>query len=93
MIKHLILQEIWKPALEETKAVLSTSDDKEVFQVQKKSRSYETKFNFACKKCGYDSHETGFDSCPANGKKCNICGKYNHFARWCSERTGEHSKS
>uniref|UniRef100_A0AC34G7J2 Reverse transcriptase domain-containing protein n=1 Tax=Panagrolaimus sp. ES5 TaxID=591445 RepID=A0AC34G7J2_9BILA len=37
---------------------------------------------YKCKFCGGD-HVQGKSNCPANGKKCNKCGKMNHFAAVC----------
>ena len=39
----------------------------------------------SCKFCS-GSHVAG--KCPAFGKKCNNCGKKNHFAKSCFKRTG-----
>ena len=36
--------------------------------------------------CGnyeFSDHSTGSRTCPAKGKQCQQCGKYNHFARYC----------
>ena len=44
----------------------------------------------SCGNCG-GHHQPG--SCPAKGKKCNKCKKYNHFARVCrqSQRVNAHA--
>ena len=36
-----------------------------------------------CGNCGFSGHSTGSRTCPAKGKRCQQCGKYNHFARCC----------
>lgn len=36
-----------------------------------------------CRGCGYNRHPKGREQCPAQGKKCNNCGKLNHFANVC----------
>ena len=42
-----------------------------------------------CGKCGY-SHEEG--KCPAKGKQCNKCKKYNHFAKVCKSTLSSQRK-
>ena len=37
-----------------------------------------------CRGCGYNRHPKGREQCPAQGKKCNNCGKLNHFANICN---------
>lgn len=44
----------------------------------KPNKHYEKDIN--CKKCG-NRHKQ--NSCPAYGKKCRVCHKYNHFSRQC----------
>ena len=39
--------------------------------------------NRKCRGCGYNRHPKGREQCPAQGKKCNNCGKLNHFANVC----------
>ena len=46
----------------------------------------------ACRKCGKRGHQGGSD-CPANGKKCRICGKPNHFEAVCYSRDRTRSTS
>jgi len=36
-----------------------------------------------CRGCGYNRHPKGRGQCPAQGKKCNNCGKLNHFSTVC----------
>lgn len=36
-----------------------------------------------CYGCGRNRHEQGRKQCPAQGKKCNKCGKSDHFASVC----------
>ncbi|XP_064107989.1 uncharacterized protein K02A2.6-like [Macrobrachium nipponense] len=38
-----------------------------------------------CKFCG-EKHEWRKEKCPAHGKKCTKCGKYNHYAVKCKSR-------
>ena len=42
----------------------------------------QSKPSVECWNCGR-THELRKDACPANGKKCKICGKNNHFAVKC----------
>ena len=32
---------------------------------------------------GNEFHENGLDDCPARGKQCYECDKFNHFAKCC----------
>ena len=36
-----------------------------------------------CRNCGMDWPHAEANPCPAKGKKCNVCGKLNHFAKMC----------
>ena len=45
-----------------------------------------------CSNCGYEVHLEG-KSCPAFGKRCNICSKYNHFAAVCRSEKGRYTQS
>lgn len=36
-----------------------------------------------CRGCGRDKHPKGRSQCPAQGQRCNNCGKFNHFATIC----------
>lgn len=36
-----------------------------------------------CSRCGYKGHRAADPKCPAKGKRCNKCGKNDHFARKC----------
>ena len=36
-----------------------------------------------CRGCGRNRHTTGRGQCPAQGQRCNACGKMNHFATVC----------
>ena len=46
-------------------------------------RTNQQEGNRKCRGCGYNRHPKGRDQCPAQGKKCNNCGKFNHFANVC----------
>ena len=37
-----------------------------------------------CTGCGQFSHQTGAANCPAKGKDCYNCGRYNHFGDQCA---------
>ena len=45
-----------------------------------------------CKYCGSD-HLLGMRNCPAYGKKCNRCGRENHFAFKCREMSPKQRRS
>lgn len=36
-----------------------------------------------CRGCGRERYAKGSEQCPAQGKRCNSCGKLNHFAMVC----------
>ena len=59
------------------------SKDKKSFKAHQKPQERPKltgKGNQKCSRCGYNrSHK----SCPAEGKKCAKCGKFNHFAAVC----------
>ena len=40
----------------------------------------------ACYRCGGTNHFAKDRNCPAKGKKCNLCHKYDHFARCCKSK-------
>lgn len=40
-----------------------------------------------CTGCGQFSHQTGAANCPAKGRDCHKCGKYNHFGDQCMSST------
>ena len=41
-----------------------------------------------CNNCGYETpHKTRDNQCPAKGKQCKKCLKYNHFARVCKSKS------
>lgn len=42
--------------------------------------------NNECGRCGFNGHKGSDLKCPAKGKKCNHCGKIDHFARKCSSK-------
>ncbi|XP_003738282.1 uncharacterized protein LOC100909052 [Galendromus occidentalis] len=39
----------------------------------------------SCRSCG-PSHYAGANGCPAIGRKCNYCGRMNHFASVCTKK-------
>ena len=41
-----------------------------------------------CKYCGNKPH-SGTETCPAKGKQCKNCSKWNHFAKVCFSRQGK----
>ena len=49
------------------------------FRKQSETGDTQTK----CFGCGKKLHEQGRKQCPAHGRKCNKCGKMNHFASVC----------
>ena len=40
----------------------------------------------ACFRCGQTTHFARDKSCPARGKKCRLCEKYDHFAKCCKTK-------
>ena len=40
----------------------------------------------ACYRCGGTNHFAKDKNCPAKGKKCNLCHKYDHFAKCCKSK-------
>ena len=48
---------------------------------RKQNQSQECKTEQPCSKCGY--HHKGNNRCPAYGKQCSNCSKWNHFASVC----------
>lgn len=52
---------------------------------ERSSTNERPKTGSLCRKCnlGTFPHPGGWESCPAFGKKCNRCGKANHFASVC----------
>uniref|UniRef100_A0A914YVA0 RNA-directed DNA polymerase n=1 Tax=Panagrolaimus superbus TaxID=310955 RepID=A0A914YVA0_9BILA len=58
------------------KEVKSREDKPKPFGINVLGKGYKCKF------CG-GGHEKGKSNCPANEKKCNKCGKMNHFAAVC----------
>ena len=53
------------------------------------SQSSKAKDEIKCKYCG-NQHVQDMQSCPAFGKKCAKCKKYNHFASVCNAKTVQH---
>lgn len=39
--------------------------------------------NGECDRCGFRGHKSNDPRCPAKGKKCNKCGKMDHFIKKC----------
>lgn len=73
-----------------TMAGASTSEDiAEVRKLTRKQRTSESKQKDKCKYCGTFCEKR---RCPAYGKKCNNCGKLNHFASECRQTRGKHRK-
>jgi hypothetical protein len=68
---------------EEAREVFSTfqwssaEDDRKIAEVLKRFREY-------CQ------HDFGRKYCPAYGKQCTKCGKYNHFAAKCKSKQKSH---
>ena len=54
-----------------------------------RSRRYQEK---CCGNCGFEVHLEG-NMCPANGKRCNICSRYNHFAAVCGYDRDTHTST
>ena len=44
-----------------------------------------------CHFCG-NAHEFKKELCPAYGKRCNKCGKDNHFAKKCQQKSSQQKK-
>ena len=45
-----------------------------------------------CYGCGQNDHLHGSDHCPARGKRCSVCGNYNHFDSVCKQRQKANKK-
>ena len=73
--------------ISEAQAKEMSNRNEEVFKVTK-NRNSSNRSNESSKKCfrcGQDwPHQ---DKCPAMGKKCNICSKFNHFSAVCRRKT------
>lgn len=41
---------------------------------------------FECSRCASKGHKSDYNKCPAKGKKCERCGKFDHYARKCRSR-------
>jgi hypothetical protein len=41
----------------------------------------------ACGNCGGSGHRPKTDQCPATGKRCSACGKFDHYAKCCRSTT------
>ena len=56
------------------------------------SKHAEVKYND--KKCDYcgKSHKPGASNCPAKGKKCNKCSRFNHFSAVCKSSSSNGRK-
>ncbi len=39
-----------------------------------------------CKNCGGNYHRDGLSYCPARGKRCSGCGRWDHFAKVCMQK-------
>lgn len=42
-----------------------------------------TRGRYECSRCGAKDHKSDDKKCPAKGKRCERCGKLDHFARKC----------
>ena len=63
--------------------VMATDAEKNFENMEIDKVSKETKKS-KCKYCGL-IHTWGKGHCPAYGKKCNNCNKYNHFRKMCKQ--------
>ena len=52
-----------------------------------KQRNVEGKHRQKVKNCKYCGGEHEYGKCPAYGRQCNKCGKYNHFAAVCQSKS------
>ena len=62
-----------------------------------KSRNSMPSTQWRCFGCGGTNHRHGSRNCPASGKQCSFCDKYNHFEKMCflkksKSNNYEHSK-
>lgn len=58
-----------------------TENDKKVYRVKKEMGEH--KKEITCYNCGRQGHTARDSQCPARGRRCNKCGKMNHFAATC----------
>ena len=56
-------------------------DDRKNQDEKRRSKIQRDQSNHDCSRCGRKHSKT--DKCPALGKQCNKCNKYNHFASKC----------
>jgi len=70
-----------EPPITETFEVKSKPSHRTSTPTQKREPSSINKPNIKCDRCGY-SHAR--NSCPAFGKQCAACKKFNHFAQKCN---------
>ena len=57
-----------------------------------KERWRDTGRKFACYGCGDEGHRVGDPVCPAKGKQCKKCNRYNHFESYCFTQKEEGSE-
>ena len=72
-------------------------DDRDVAKVEESTRrntrtnmNSRSKHGQTCSNCGYEDHPQ--KNCPAFGKKCRICSRYNHFASVCRSERGRYEQ-
>ena len=73
MVKNMEASRNHNDAVEEAKT-------DEVLKVQHRRPQNNTLRSDKCQKCG---SKHSYKNCPAYGKKCHLCKKFNHFAKMC----------
>ena len=81
MVLHYVGEEVNE--IFETLEVQAADENEDVFtKAEKALKNY---FTPKCRFCGYQ-HVLGKNNCPAYGKQCRGCLKWNHFKGCCNEK-------
>ena len=79
------LKEEEDPKVQAIKVKRQNNREKSAKQQQSNSPSSKP---VICENCGFElPHKSRDNQCPAKGKQCNKCQKYNHFAKVCRSKS------